>query len=246
VSTRPLLIDAGWQLALQGGVLAVVALALMPLTGLGWHGLAATLAAYGAMAALVLAGLDQHAPHRRFGPANRVTLLRAGYTALLFGILAEGFGIGEAGRWVLVASGAAALALDGVDGWAARRSGFASRFGARFDMECDALFVLALSALVYRTGQAGAWVLILGAMRYIFVVAGRLWPMLAKPLPASQRRKAVCVAVIVILLAALAPPVPPMMGSWLCRAGLLLLAYSFGADCLQLAWRRRGDAPVMG
>src|SRR6185437_12999615 len=117
LSPRPLLIDAGWQLALLGGLLALVAVALMPLVGLGWHGLAAALVAYAGMAALVLAG---------------------------------------------------------VDGWAARRSGFASRFGARFDMESDALFVLALAALVYRTGQAGAWVLTLGAMRYIFVAAGRL------------------------------------------------------------------------
>ncbi len=159
MSPRPLLIDVGWQLALLGGALALVALALMPLTGLGWHGLAAALVAYGAIAAVVLGGLGQHAPHQRFGPANRLTLLRAAYTALLVGILVEGLRIGAAGRWVLVASGAAALALDGVDGWAARRSGFASTFGARFDMEIDALFVLALSALVYRIGQAGAWVL---------------------------------------------------------------------------------------
>lgn len=246
MSPRPLLIDAGWQLALLGGVLAVVAVALMPLVGLGWHGFAATLVAYAGIAALVLAGLGQHAPHHRFGPANRVTLLRAAYTALLVGILAEGLPIGPAGRWLLVVSGAAALALDGIDGWAARRSGFASRFGARFDMESDALFVLALAALVYRTGQAGAWVLTLGAMRYIFVAAGRLWPVLAAPLPQSQRRKGVCVGVIVVMLVALAPPVTPMMARWLCLGGLLLLAYSFAADGLQLVLRSRGDAPAAG
>ena len=246
MSQRPLLMDTGWQLALLGGVLALVALALMPLTGLGWHGLSATLVAYGAIAALVIAGLGQHAPHRHFGPANRVTLLRAAYTALLVGILAEGLPIGAAGRWVLVATGAAALALDGIDGWAARRSGFASRFGARFDMESDALFVLALAALVYRSGQAGAWVLTLGAMRYIFIAAGRLWPPLAAPLPPSQRRRGVCVGVIVMMLVALAPPVTPLLGRWLCLGGLLLLAYSFAADCLRLTLRGRGDAPAPG
>jgi phosphatidylglycerophosphate synthase len=246
VSPRPLLIDAGWQVALLGAVLAVVALALMLVTGLGWHGLSAALVAYAAIAAVVFAGLGQHAPHRRFGPANRMTLLRAAYTALLVGILAEGLRIGETGRWLLVASGAAALALDGVDGWAARRSGFASPFGARFDMEIDALFVLALSALVYRTGQAGAWVLTVGAMRYMFVVGGWLWPALAAPLPPSPRRKAICVGVIIVMLVALAPPGGPMMGRWLCLGGLLLLAYSFAADCLQLAARRRGDAPAPG
>ena len=245
MSPRPLLIDAGRQLALLGGVLALVAVALMPLAGLGWHGLSAALVAYAGIAALVLAGLGQHAPHHRFGPANRVTLLRAAYTALLVGILAEGLPIGPAGRWVLVVSGVAALALDGLDGWTARRSGFASRFGARFDMESDALFILALAALVYRSGQAGGWVLIIGAMRYIFVAAGRRWPVLAAPLPPSQRRKAVCVGVIVVMLVSLAPPVTPMMGRWLCLGGLLLLAYSFAVDCLRLALRTR-DAPAGG
>jgi phosphatidylglycerophosphate synthase len=246
LSPRSLLIDAGWQLALLGGMLALVALALMPLTGLGWHGLTAALVAYGAIAAVVLAGLGQHAPHQRFGTGNRVTLLRAAYMALLVGILAEGLRIGETGRWLLVASGAAALALDGADGWAARRNGFASRFGARFDMEVDALFVLALSALVYRSGQADAWVLTTGAMRYIFAVGGWLWPALAAPLPPSPRRKGVCVGVIIAMLVALAPPVGPAMGRWLCLGGVLLLAYSFAADCLHLAARGRGDAPAPG
>src|SRR5713101_5551392 len=168
----------------------------MPLTGLGWHGLAAALVAYGAIAAVVLGGLGQHAPHQRFGPANRLTLLRAAYTALLVGILVEGLRIGAAGRWVLVAP--------------------------------------------------GAWVLTIGAMRYIFVVGGWLWPALAAPLPPSPRRKAVCVGVIIAMLVALAPPVEPMMGRWLCLGGLLLLAYSFAADCLRLAARGRGDAPAPG
>ncbi len=235
MSQRPLLIDAGWQLGLLGGALVLVALALVPIAGLGWPGIAACLLAYATITALILAGLDRHAPHRRFGPANRVTLVRAAFAALLIGILAAGVRPGPAGRWALLATGTVALLLDGVDGWAARRTGLASPFGARFDMESDALFVLALSALVYRSGQADAWVLTAGLMRYIFVVAGWLWPPLAAPLPPSQRRKAVCVILIVTLLAALAPPVGPIAARWLCFGGLLLLTYSFGADCVRLA-----------
>lgn len=244
LSPRPLLIDTGWRLALFGGALAAVAVALAPRAGLGWRGLAIALLAYGVVAALVLAGLGHHAPHRRFGPANGVTLVRAGYVALLVGVLGEGLALGDAGRWALVITGAAALALDGLDGWTARRSGFASAFGARFDMEVDAAFVLALAALVYTAGQAGVWVLASGLMRYLYVAAGWLWPPLAAPLPPSLRRKTICVVQIVVLLVALAPPVGPAAAGLLCLAGLVLLSYSFGADCLRLAAARRAEGPT--
>ena len=48
------------------------------------------------------------------------------------------------------------------DGPAARRSGIASRFGARFDMETDALMILVLAVLAWRWDRAGAWVLLPG------------------------------------------------------------------------------------
>jgi phosphatidylglycerophosphate synthase len=235
LSPRPLLIDAGRRLALFAGVLALVVIALALVGGLTWRGAVIAQITYGLIAVGVLAGLGYH-PYGRFGPANVVTLTRAAYAALLVGLLGDGtLGLGESGRWALVVAGAAALMLDGIDGWLARRSRLASAFGARFDMETDALSVLALSALVYRSGQVGAWVLTAGLMRYIFVVAGYLWPPLAAPLPPSQRRRIVCVILIVGMLAALAPPVAAPTARAICLAGLLLLIYSFGADCLRLA-----------
>ena len=62
--------------------------------------------------------------------------------------------------------------LDGVDGWLARRHRIASAFGARFDMEIDALLILALSVLAWRHEKAGAWVVASGLLRYAFVAAG--------------------------------------------------------------------------
>jgi len=179
-------------------------------------------------------GIGQHAPHRRFGPANTLTLVRATYVALLTGIIIDEASLSDTGRWLLVGTGAAALLLDGVDGWAARRTGLASRFGARFDMEVDAFLVLVLAALVWRAGQAGVWVLTCGLLRYIFVLAGRAWPVLATPLAPSFRRKAICVAEIIVLLVALAPPVRPVMAELLCLSGLIVLGYSFAADTVQL------------
>jgi phosphatidylglycerophosphate synthase len=246
LSPRPLLIDAGRQLALWGAGLAVVALALMPLAGLGWRALLGAAASYAAISWMVLAGLAQHAPHRRFGPANVLTLTRAAYVALLLGVAAEGGTLTPEGRWLLAIAGLAAMLLDGADGWAARRSGLVSPFGARFDMEVDALFVLVLAALVWRAGQAGAWVLTAGLLRYIFVLAGWVWPVLAVPLPPSLRRKAICVAAIAVLLLALSPVLAGGAASLLCLGGLALLVYSFGADTLRLLAQPRPERAASG
>ncbi len=64
--------------------------------------------------------------------------------------------------WMLVGLGVVAVALDGVDGVLARSRNEASAFGARFDMETDALLILVLAALVWQHGKAGAWILAAG------------------------------------------------------------------------------------
>ena len=129
----------------------------------------------------------------------------------------------------------AGLLTDGADGWLARHSGTASEFGARFDMETDALFMLTLSLLVHALGEIGGWVLLSGLMRYLFVGAGSLWPPLGAPLFPSFRRKSVCVLQMAILIGALAPAMPTQWASALCAVALSLLIYSFGCDLLWLA-----------
>jgi phosphatidylglycerophosphate synthase len=239
-----LLLDAAWQLALIESALGALLLALALLGALGWRAVSVALLTFGLIAIIALAGLGRHAPNRRFGPANALTSARSAYAALLLGILAEGAALGTAGRWLLVAGGAVALALDAVDGWLARRSKMASPFGARFDMESDALFVLGLSALVWRTGQAGAWVLIAGLLRYLFVLAQWLWSPLAAQLPASRRRKAICGLLIAALLLALAPATGSAAARWLALAGLLFVSYSFAADILYLLRGSNRVAPA--
>jgi phosphatidylglycerophosphate synthase len=127
------------------------------------------------------------------------------------------------------------LALDGIDGWLARRQRLETAFGARFDMEVDALFILVLAALAVGLGKAGAWVLALGMMRYGFVAASLAWPWLAAPLPPSLRRKAVCVLQIAVLAALLAPPVAPPVSGALAAAAFAALAWSFAVDVRWLA-----------
>ncbi|HZT52229.1 MAG TPA: CDP-alcohol phosphatidyltransferase family protein [Stellaceae bacterium] len=242
VAVPPLAAAAAGQLAVPGISLAA---AVQPL---GWRGQVLALALYGAIGALALRGLGAHAPHRRFGMANAVTAARAAAAALLLGAWGEAAlsqsPPGDAMRWVLTAVAAAALASDGLDGWLARRYRLSSDFGARFDMETDALLVLALALLVFTAGQAGIFVLLSGAMRYLFVAAGRAVPALAAPLPPSRRRKAVCVVQTAVLVVALAPAVPPSMAAALCLGGLGLLIYSFGVDCAGALSRARGS-PIM-
>jgi phosphatidylglycerophosphate synthase len=185
-------------------------------------------------------------PHARFGAANRVTLGRMAAVVALGACVGEpvlAAGGPPAAAWAVVVVATLAALLDAVDGALARRSGLASAFGARFDMETDAAFTLVLAALVYHAGQAGAWALAAGLMRYAFVAAAAAWPWLAAPLAPSRRRQAVCVATITALIVALAPVVPAPLAGALAAAATALLALSFAVDVRALARARRPHSP---
>lgn len=166
------------------------------------------------------------------GAANVVTAARL---AMALGLWTLPLDAG----WTLAGLATAGAVLDAVDGPLARRTGTTSRFGARFDMETDAFLIVTLSVLVWRLDKAGAWVLLSGAMRYVFVAASWRWPWLAADLPPSLRRKAVCVVQIVSLIAAVAPIVPAGPAAVIAGGGLALLTWSFAVD---VAWLARLDA----
>ncbi len=168
------------------------------------------------------------------GLANRVTFLRATLVLPLAAASVAPMPLETSGVLGLIALGTVALALDAVDGAVARRHGCATVFGARFDMELDAFLILVLALLVWRTGQTGAWVLLIGLMRYGFVAAAWVWRWLDAALPPSRRRQALCVVQSVALLVALAPFVSPKMATVPALAALLLLIYSFTVDVLWL------------
>jgi phosphatidylglycerophosphate synthase len=172
-----------------------------------------------------------------FGAANGVTLARLMLVCLFAAAALVGTPLTPALAWIAFVGGLATLALDGLDGWVARRLDQASAFGARFDMEVDALFILVLSVLAYQSGKAGAWVLLSGAARYLYVAAGAVVPALRRPLYSSWRRKIVAVIQGTILVALLAPPVTPPVSGGLAAVGLALLIYSFAAD---IVWQCAG------
>lgn len=182
-------------------------------------------------------------PFRAFGAANRITLLRALLTALLGGFLGET--ISEAVALTMVAGGLLALLFDGVDGYLARRSGLVSEFGARFDMETDAALILLFSLLAWHADKAGAWVVLAGLWRYLFIAAGWVLPWLRAPLPASKRRQTVCVIQIVVMLIALLPMLSSPWSDGLLAAALALLTVSF---CIDIKWlaQQRVTCPAAG
>lgn len=182
----------------------VVVGASLPLAGVGAFGLASHAGAEHAMAAALLAGfmmvlaggLALHGlrrlsyPHSRLGLCNIVTLLRGAAIAALAGLLIVPETLTVLG-YLLAGLAACVLALDGVDGWAARRAGLSSRFGARLDVETDVAFALVMAALAVALGKVGPWFMMLGLMRPAFVLAGHIWPWMHAPLGPSQRRRVV-------------------------------------------------------
>jgi phosphatidylglycerophosphate synthase len=229
--------------AAAAGVLALCAVAT--LAGLAREVLALG-PAYPVTATIVLAAVvmemtlrinERNHPFAEFGLANAVTLARVTIVALVTAAIGE-----RPEPAIAAVAAAAAIAvtlMDGVDGWVARRSGMSSAFGARFDMEVDALLIQALSILVWTHDKAGAWVILSGLLRYIFVAAGWVWPWMERPLEASRRRQTVCVVQIVALIAALEPFVVRPYSAAIAAGALVVLAGSFLVDTRWLVLHRR-------
>ena len=182
-------------------------------------------------------------PRAGMGAGNRVTLARLVLVCLVgSAIAAPAEALGDRIIWVLVPIATLAALLDALDGSIARATGSVSAFGARLDMEADALFVLILSVLLWRLDKTGAWIIAIGAMRYGFLAAMLVLPKLRGGLPASRRRQAICVVQIVALIVALAPVVPPLAASLLAAAALVLLVWSFAVDIVWLLRAGTGGA----
>ena len=197
---------------------------------------------------LLAAGL-QRSGMPALGPANTVTLSRAilvgGVTALVVTSFSH-----PVNTPALVAIAGIALALDGVDGQVARRTGSTSALGARFDMEIDAFLILVLS--VYAGDRFGWWTVALGAYRYAFVAASWAMPWLTAALPHKFSRKVVAALQGVVLALVTAHLLPYQVAVAALVIALGSLTWSFGRDIAWLyrasrvraAARRRWSAPV--
>jgi phosphatidylglycerophosphate synthase len=221
------------------GLLAQVLLlaVLVETAGLGAAGWGVGTACALTMAVALARGLARSSGDR-LGPASWVTLARATFAVGVVALAADSF-TGDTPVALLVTLAAVALVLDAVDGWVARRSGIATALGARFDGEVDAFLILALS--VYVAPAQGAWVLAIGAARYVFLAGEWLLPWMRAPLPPRRWRKVVAATQGVVLAVAASGVLPRALTQALLVAALALLTASMG-QCTRWLWSRRHAA----
>ena len=187
-------------------------------------------------------GGSHRAPHA-VGPAcargweqrTRITLVRATLVVPAAALVLQPGPHEATALWWIAGVAAVAIALDGLDGLVARRSGQetqirgALRHGARLFPDARAV-----GARLARPARADAWVLLLGAPRYLFVAAGWIWSSLTAELPPSFRRKTVCVVQGVALIVCLLPVMPVEHVPSAAAGALALLTWSFGVDVIWL------------
>ena len=217
--------------------LAVSAALIQQIVGLGALFVLKSIGFYLLGFLVLFASLSPRRAAPRFGAANQTTLLRGSLVALLFGFVAEP--AVPLTAWLVVIIGAICIGLDGLDGWLARRDGLVSRWGARFDMETDALAILALSLLAWQLDKAGIWVLAAGGLRYLFLMASFVFRWLDHELAPSRRRQTICVVQVVSLIVCLTPTVTLPWSGLVAAVGLALLVWSFSIDSCWLARRHK-------
>ena len=124
---------------------------------------------------LVVAERARWTPDGAFGVANGVTAFRIGLLVLLLPAAA-------AGPTMLIALSLLILALDGLDGWLARRRSLSSEFGAFLDKETDALFLLPTPQKTESRSSTARYVY--GGMVGALLVSFLPYPNLYRPLVA--------------------------------------------------------------
>ena len=210
----------------EGHAAAMIAVTLATVAGLpAWL---LSLCGFTSISLLVYRCRRRWTPGGRFGLANAVTLLR------LCGMLVlPWLAPGQIVYW-----GAVLFAMDGVDGWIARRAGLAGEFGEFIDKESDAFLTLMLCLVLYRLPESfGPWILLPGLLRYLFV----LFVKFAKPPQAKEQRTAKARWILFFMMLALLfsfAAYPSYLDYCRPLAALmtLVLTYSF-AESLYLMYR---------
>jgi phosphatidylglycerophosphate synthase len=168
-------------------------------------------------------------PHGSFGPANAVTALRA--------LLVAGAAVllHAANGWLYCAIIQLVFALDGLDGFIARKTRSESPFGSHFDMETDAVLVLVLGMELWQRGRLDAWAVVPGLLRYLYVLCLSVFPATRGDAPRSNLGRRAFVALMVGFPLALI--LPGVVGTLAAALGALLIVLSFA---LSFRWSYGG------
>lgn len=181
------------------------------------------------------------APPAAAGPADVLTMSRSMTGSLCLAVIVLALGRHLAlPSWWLTGAAIATVALDAVDGPLARRTGTARPAGARYDVECGSMGALVLSfgaAIVF-----GWWVVVIGMVRYAFVLAQAVVPRLRGELPPSRLRRLTGGVVGCVLVVAMVPDLPYVLGWWLLLATLVLVLVSCARDVRGLLRTNAADA----
>lgn len=220
----------GWSWFNTATALLVLVSAALPSVPAAW--VVAAVAAWGVLsfAGLWFTGVKAGIAVRN--TANilstiRVALTVAGCFLVLLASISDG------GSGLVLAYAALALLLtaqvtDFLDGVAARRDG-PTAFGARLDEEVDAFFVAALAVVVHLFFGIGPWILLAGALRYIYLPSLVLVPDAPRRSVAyTWFAKTACAVSIAGLILLTAPFLPQALGTPVAVIVVLTLVASFG------------------
>ena len=177
---------------------------------------------------LVLRGLERE---NIINPANVVTSLRLLILPALFLHDASAFSKG----FLLTTF----VALDGVDGYVARRWSCTSLLGARYDMEVDALSVLFASTCLISQYAYPHWLILLGLWRYLYA----FWRGVQYPHFRMERRSNLGRIIFVLTMLSLCHAffVSNLLSLFLLSISVLMLSYSFLGDILFTIKRAKNE-----
>jgi phosphatidylglycerophosphate synthase len=117
------------------------------------------------------------------------------------------------------------VSLDGLDGFLARRMNQKSEFGALFDMEADSLFVAFAGLILVDKHIAGAWILPVVYMRYIYILV--ILTMGLNEQPEKQTRFGPSVAVFLFISLLTGYLIPQRFATPMMAVASLLVIMSF-------------------
>lgn len=207
--------------------IALVAFTVSLLAGSAPAVAASLLACESALAfAVLIAGSGRQA----LRPANALTGIRL-VVAVMFLALAGAPVPGQSARVALFAVAIGAEITDFFDGRIARRLG-PTAFGAKLDMETDALFMLALSLVLLRWFELPGWIVAAGLARYVFAIPFLLLPEPRFPPVFSRFAKLACATAVVTLIATAAPIAAP----WFATVQVIAGAVAVASLLLSFAW----------